>query len=118
MPPGLRAVSHAVSTPSRMPMPQTEDRLLRTICAPRSLATLVGRYQVVDDVRRDQDQQIAPVLIACRKTEQFADDRQIYKKRDAGLGSRDLSHRKSANYGRLTIIHQQLVVGLLGLERE
>src|SRR2546423_3115361 len=76
------------------------------------------RHQIVDDVRRDQNQQITPVLLLGRESEQLAQNRQIYKERNSGLRYRDLSHRKSANYGRFAIVDQDLIVRLLRLERE
>src|SRR6266571_5095804 len=77
-----------------------------------------GRDQIVDDVWRDQDQEITPTLCLGGEPEQLAQNRQIYKKRDSGLRYRDLGHRKSANYSRFAVIDQDLVVRLLRLERE
>src|SRR5438477_6870028 len=84
---------------------------------PRDLLP-AGRDQIVDDVWRDQNEQITPILLLRRKAEQLAQNRQIYKKRNSGLRYRDLSHRKSTNYGRFPITDQDLVIGLLRLERE
>src|SRR6266850_6756307 len=77
-----------------------------------------GRDQIVDDVWRDQNQEITPILLLGRKSEQFAQNRQIYKKRDSGLRHRDLGHRKSANYSRFAVTDQDLIVRLLRLECE
>src|SRR5712691_6217498 len=77
-----------------------------------------GRDQIVDDVWRDQNEQITPILRLRRKTEQLAQNRQVYKERNSGLRYRDLSHRKSANYGRFPVTDQDLVIGLLRLEGE
>src|ERR1041385_4329531 len=75
-------------------------------------------HQVVDDVRRDQDEEVAPVLRLIRETEQFAQNGQVYKERDSGLCYRDLGHRKAANDGRFAVRDEDLVVRLLRLERE
>src|SRR5207245_6109366 len=77
-----------------------------------------GRHQVVDDMRGDENQQVTPLFRLGREAEQLSQNRQIYKKGDSGLCYRDLAHRKSANYRRFAIVDQDLVVSLLGLERE
>src|SRR5258706_9192663 len=75
-------------------------------------------HQVVDDVRRDQDEEVAPDLTLLGKAEQFAQNGQVYKERDSGLGYRDLGHREPANHGRFAVRDEDLVVRLLRLERE
>src|SRR6266568_3871900 len=84
---------------------------------PRDLLP-AGRDQIVDDVWRNQNEQITPILLLRREAEQLAQNRQIYKKRNSGLRYRDLGHRKSANYSRFAVADQNLVVRLLRLERE
>src|SRR5437773_6533149 len=124
MPPMLRAVSHAqTASASALALNSAVPRLIRTsriatlsCCLPGLLAA--RRDEIVDDVRRDQNQQIAPVLRLGREAEQLAQNRQIYKEGNSGLRYRDLSHRKSANYGRFAVADQDLIVRLLRLERE
>src|SRR6266705_3608207 len=84
---------------------------------PRDLLP-AGRDQIVDDVWRNQNEQITPILLLRREAEKLAQNRQIYKKRNSGLRYRDLGHRKSVNYSRFAVIDQDLVVRLLRLERE
>src|SRR5213078_4373601 len=78
----------------------------------------VGRHQVVDDVRRDQNQQVAPRLRLRAESEQLADDRQVYKKRYSGLHDIDGRHSQAADHRCLPVVDQDLVVRLLRLERE
>src|SRR5207245_8337942 len=72
----------------------------------------------VVDVRVDQDQQVAPLLRLGRETEQLTQNWQIYQKRDSRLGYRDRRHGQAPDHGRLAVADQDLVVRLLGLERE
>src|SRR5205807_10119556 len=73
---------------------------------------------VVDDVWRDQDQEIAPLLRLRREAEQLPEERQVYKEGDSRLGYRDRGHREAADHRRLAVVDEYLVVGLLRLERE
>src|SRR2546430_14293667 len=98
-PPGLRDVSHPQKAPTSAHIPHSSPRP-RRIMAPRLLPG-VGRHQVVDYVRRDQNQQIAPLFLLMAKAEQLADDRQVYKKRDSRLDHGDRSHREAADHGGL-----------------
>src|SRR2546430_1169330 len=75
-----------------------------------------GRHQVVDNVRRDENQQIAPRFLLGAETEQLPEDRQVYKEGDSGLGHRDLRHREATDDRGFTVVHQDLVVRLLRLE--
>src|SRR6201988_4261123 len=126
MPPGFRVVSHAQMASARALIPHSAvPRVITRISSPglyrpaRPRGLLArGRDEIVDDVWRDQNQEIAPVLRLGREPKQLAQNRQIYKKRYSGLGYRDLSHRKSANYSRFAVVDQDLVVRLLRLERE
>src|SRR2546428_3642111 len=124
MPPMLRAVSHAHTASASAPtLNNAVPRLIRTsriatLSAIRRGLLARRRDQIVDDVRRDQDQQIAPALLLGRKAEELAQDRQGYKEGNSGLRYRELRHRKSANYRRFAVADQDLVVRLLRLERE
>src|SRR2546422_3665035 len=117
-PPGFRVVSHAQTAAAQTTIPHSArtPRPAR-IVAPSSVAGARG-HQVVDDVRRDQDQQVAPLLRLGRETEQLTQNWQIYKKRDSRLGYRDRGHGQAPDHGRLAVADQDLVVRLLGLERE
>src|SRR6266702_2335291 len=118
MPPMLRAVSHAqTASASALTQSSAVPRLIRTSRIATLSCCLPGlpaarRDEIVDDVRRDQNQQIAPVLRLGREAEQLAQNRQIYKEGNSGLRYRDLSHRKSANYGRFAVADQDLIVRL------
>src|SRR5262245_8607743 len=114
-PPGFFADSHA--QPARASAVPTQTTALTRPDVMRILLSLPDN-QVVDDVRRDQNQQVTPALLLGGKPEQFADKGQVYKQRNSALGYRDLGHRKSANYGRFAVVDQDLIVRLLGLERE
>src|SRR5438128_6259150 len=108
MPPGLRVVSQA---PPQMAATQTtipqSARTLRParIVAPGSVPGARG-HQVVDDVRRDQDQQVAPLLRLGREAEQLAQDRHSYKERDSRLGYRERGHGEAANDSRYGVTDQ------------
>src|SRR6266568_1425221 len=121
MPPMLRAVSHAqTASASALTQSSAVPRLIRTSRMATLSCCLPGlpaarRDEIVDDVRRDQNQQIAPVLRLGREAEQLAQNRQIYKEGNSGLRYRDLSHRKSANYGRFAVADEDL--GLPVIER-
>src|SRR6267378_8047627 len=118
IPPGLRVVSHAQRAPASAPIPHTSPALRPSgIIGSRSLPG-VGRHQVVDYVRRDQNQQIAPLFLLVAESEQLADDRQVYKERDPRLRYRDRGHRQAADHRRLAVVDEDLVVRLLRLERE
>src|SRR6266496_6083290 len=101
--PGLRAVSHApapspsATIPHHVPTPRT-GRIERSWLLPGA-----GRHQVVDDVRRDQNQQVAPFFLLGAEAEQLSEDRQVYKEGDSGLGYRDLGHREAADDRRFTV---------------
>ena len=56
---------------------------LRRACA----GALLSERAVVGDPRRDQDDQVAPVLLFGAEAEQLADDRQAAQERDAATGS-------------------------------
>src|SRR5882672_12662373 len=117
MPPGLRVVSHADRAMTETTSPQSNvPRCACRMCSPGLLPG--GRHQVVDDVWRDQNQQIAPDLLLGREPEQLAQNREIYKERNSRLRYRDHGHGKAANNGRFAVIDEDLVVGLLRLERE
>src|SRR5690242_4069296 len=80
-PPGLRAVSHAPTAPASATIPihvrrPRTDRIERSWLLPGA-----GRHQVVDDVRRDENQQIAPLFLLGAEAEQLSEDRQVYKER-------------------------------------
>src|SRR5260370_17445324 len=111
-PPGVRDVSHPHIVVARTVVPQKScfARCCR-IYAP-GLLPGAGRHQVVDDVRRDENQQITSLFRLGGETEQLSQDRQIYKERDPGLRDRDLGHRKPANYSRFSVAHEHLVVRL------
>src|SRR5437016_14024366 len=115
-PPGLRDVSHPQKAPTSAHIPHSSPRP-RRIMAPRLLPG-VGRHQVVDYVRRDQNQQIAPLFFLMAEAEQLADDRQVYKKGDSRLDHSDRSHREAADHGGLAVVDEDLVIRLLRLERE
>src|SRR5439155_1591212 len=66
----------------------------------------VGRHQVVDDVWRDQNQEIAPVLVLLAESEQLANDRQVYKERDSGLAHRDRGHREATDDRRFAVVDE------------
>src|SRR5712691_12261585 len=117
-PPGLRDVSHAPTALTSTPIPHSSFLPRpRDIIGSRLLPG-VGRHQVVDYVWRDQDQEIAPLLFLRAESEQLADDRQVYKKGDSGLHYRDRGHRKAANDSGFTVVDQDFVLRLLGLEGE
>src|SRR6266566_932477 len=117
-PPGLRADSHAQPASARTHNPQSVAPARPRCIETPGLLPGAGRHQVIDDVWRDQNQEIAPVFLLVRKPEQLAEDRQVYKKGNSGLGYRDLGHREAADDGRFTVRHENLVVRLLRLERE
>src|SRR5437773_9387993 len=116
--PGLRDVSHAPTAPTSAHIPHSSPALRPCRIRGSRLLPGVGRHQVVDDVWRDQNQEIAPVLVLLAESEQLANDRQVYKERDSGLAYRDRGHREAADDRRLAVVDEDLVVGLLGLERE
>src|SRR2546430_4337305 len=115
-PAGLRVVSHPQKAPASAHIPHSSPRP-RRIRGSRLLPG-VGRHQVVDYVRRDQNQQIAPLLHLMGEAEQLADDRQIYKKGDSRLDDVDGGHSEAADHGRLAVVDQYLVIRLLRLEGE
>src|SRR5439155_15105465 len=116
-PPMWRVVSHAQRASAETRIPQSAvPRGTCRMCSPGLLPG--GRHQVVDDVGRDQNQEITPVLQLRRVTEQLAQNRQIYKERYSRLLHRDLGHREAADHDRLAVRDEDLVVGLLRLERE
>src|SRR5690349_4209082 len=116
-PPVLAAVSQPPSTIA----PKATAAYRRTF-RPASIRTPAsvpgaGSRQVVDDVGRDQDQQIAPFLLLIREPEQLAQNGQVHKERDSRLAYRDVGHRQAANYGRFAVVDENLIVRLLGLNR-
>src|SRR5437764_9577169 len=115
-PPGLRVVSHPKRAPASAHIPHGSPRPRRIIGS--RLLPGVGRHQVVDYVRRHQNQQIAPLLLLMGESEQLADDRQIYKKGDSRLDDVDGGHSEAADHGRFAVVDQDLVIRLLRLERE
>src|SRR5467141_1821544 len=118
IPPGLRVVSHAPAHRARTETTTPQSTVPRACCMCSPGLLTGGRHQVVDDVRRDQNQQIAPILRLGREAEQLAQDREIYKKRDSRLGYRDRGHGQAPDDRRFAVGDQDLVVRLLGLERE
>src|SRR5712691_13495213 len=117
-PPGLRWDSHAQPASARTHSPHRVALARLSRIETPGLLPGAGRHQVIDDVWRDQYQEITPVFLLVRKPEQLAEDRQVYKKGNSGLGYRDLGHREPADDGRFTVRHEDLVVRLLRLERE
>src|SRR5690242_391223 len=117
-PPGLLAVSQP-QTPAMSAILPHHVRTTRTRDIERSwLLPGAGRHQVVDDVRRDQDQEIAPLFRLGAEAEELAENRQVYKERDSRLGYSDRGHREAADDRGFAVVHQDLVVRLLRLERE
>src|SRR4029077_6380324 len=84
-PPVLAAVSHPPSTaaPSAT-APNSRTYRPARIRTPASVPGAGGR-QVVDDVGRDQDQQIAPFLLLLREPEQPPENGQVHKEGDSRL---------------------------------
>ena len=72
----------------------------------------------IDDVGRDQDQQVALLFTSRGLTEELSNERQIHENRDADLRDRHFRHGEPADHGRLAIRDEELVVGTLLLERE
>src|SRR6266536_2446157 len=72
-PPMCRVVSHAHRARAETAIPQSAvPRRACRMCSPGLLPG--GRHQVVDDMGRDQNQEITPVLQLGRETEQPAQD--------------------------------------------
>src|SRR5436189_4205207 len=73
---GFRAVSHAPTAPASATSTH-QPRTPRLCCIERSwLLPGAGRHQVVDNVRRDENQQIAPRFLLGAEAEQLPEDRQ------------------------------------------
>src|SRR6476659_1623023 len=87
----------------------------RTVLPPYRL---LQRPTVVDDPRRDQDDQVATPLALGGVAEQLAHDRQAAQERDARPGLVHFGDREAADDRGLAVVHQELVVGLLLLEVE
>src|SRR5690349_23184884 len=114
-PPGFRAASQPRAPAMSAILPR-QVRTTRSRGIERSWSLPgAGRHQVVDNVRRDQDQQIAPLLRLGAEAEQLADDRQVYKKRDSRLGYSDRGHREAADDRGFAVVNEDLVVRLLRL---
>src|SRR3989454_5855565 len=115
-PPGFRVVSHAQPAAAQTPIPHSArtPRPAR-IVAPSSVPGARGP-QVVDDVRRDQDQQVAPLLRLGRETEQLTQNWQIYKKRDSRLGYRD--RRQDRKSTRLNSSHLVISYAVFCLKKK
>src|SRR5205807_2906175 len=116
---------HAARVPGGLACPEAADERDHSPPAPNAsnlphdrsrLLPGAGRHQVVDDVWRDQDQEIAPLLRLRREAEQLPEERQVYKEGDSRLGYRDRGHREAADHRRLAVADEYLVVGLPPLD--
>src|SRR2546428_3646330 len=122
IPPGFRVVSQAQTVAAQTTVPHSArtPRPAR-IVAPSSVPGARG-HQVVDDVRRDQNQQVAPLLRLGREAEELAQNRQIYKKRDSRLGYRDRGHGQAPNQDRkstrLNSSHDQISYAVFCLKKK
>src|SRR6266404_294902 len=77
-----------------------------------------NRRAVVDDVRRDKDEEITLFVVGARFAEQPADDRQVDEERNSRLGLRGLRYGKTADYRGLAVADEELGVARLLAEDE
>src|SRR5688500_9805217 len=63
---------------------------------------------LVDDVGRDQDEQVAPLLLPRGVAEQPPDEGQVDEKRDAGLGDANARLGEPGDHDRLAVADEQL----------
>src|SRR5215204_1942199 len=68
------------------------------------------RLTLVHDVGGDQDQEIAPDLVAARDTEQLAEEGQVHEDRDAALRHADARLREATHHRGLAVGDQHLVI--------
>src|SRR6185503_6805610 len=68
----------------------------------------------VDDVRRDQDQEIPLCFVPVRYTEQTTDEREVNQQGDTGLCDTNAGLREPAHHRRFTVGNEELVIDALG----
>ena len=86
---GILPPSETADATSHLPITGEPDRTSgsRGSVQPAAAAVARSALAVVDDPRRDQDNQVAPMLLVGGEPEQLADDREIDQERNARLGS-------------------------------
>src|SRR6266478_7023364 len=72
-----------------------------------------NRRAVVDDVRRDKDEEITLFVVGARFAEQPADDRQVDEERNSRLGLRGLRYGEAADNRGLSVADEKLRVARL-----
>src|SRR5688572_6166241 len=77
-----------------------------------------NRFPLVDNVRRDENQQVALLFAGIALREQLADQRQLAEERNPRAVANDLRLREAADDRGLAVGDKQLIVGAALVEEE